>query len=260
MNRSFLPTLVSLAAVAVCFVSYAESPENPPEAESQKLRGLHLTGGCCHDYKMQKEILTSGLGERLAIDWTVVHEPDRKKAHAHQFEMLKKDDWGKDYDFVLYNICFAKEEDEEYIEGITQAHKDGLPAVALHCTMHSHHWNTEKKEWTRFLGVSSRGHGPKKAYQVTPIAKHPILEGFPESWQTPAGELYNVQKVLEGTVVIAEGDNGIKKQPVMWVNEYGKARVFCSTIGHHNETMAEPVYLDTLARGVRWVTEKNRKE
>ncbi len=252
MNRRLFPIVLSLVAVLACFVSQAEPSKEKPEPK--KLRGLHLTGGCCHDYETQKEILTSGLGERLAIDWTILHEPDKKRSFAHQYELLKKENWGEGYDFVLYNICFAKEEDEDYIDGITKVHHEGLPAVALHCTMHSHHWKTKKKEWAKFLGARSRKHGPKKAFKVTPITEHPILEGFPESWQTPAGELYNIQEIYEGATVLAEGDNGLKKQPVMWVNEYGKARVFCSTIGHHNETMAEPLYLDVLAKGVRWVT------
>jgi len=37
-------------------------------------------------------------------------------------------------------------------------------------------------------------------------------------------------------------------------NRLGKARVFGTTLGHHNETMIEPVYLDLVARGLLWAT------
>ncbi|MBT4223529.1 MAG: ThuA domain-containing protein, partial [Opitutae bacterium] len=43
-------------------------------------------------------------------------------------------------------------------------------------------------------------------------------------------------------------------QACIWTNEYGKARVFATTIGHHNSTMSSKEYLDLIANGVRWVT------
>ena len=43
-------------------------------------------------------------------------------------------------------------------------------------------------------------------------------------------------------------------QPTVWVNEYEGVRVFVTTIGHHNETMASDVYLNMLHRGVIWAT------
>ena len=42
----------------------------------------------------------------------------------------------------------------------------------------------------------------------------------------------------------------------VWVNEYGKARVFTTTLGHHNVTMQDPIYLDMVTRGILWVTGK----
>ncbi|MCA9246061.1 MAG: DUF1080 domain-containing protein, partial [Planctomycetales bacterium] len=38
----------------------------------------------------------------------------------------------------------------------------------------------------------------------------------------------------------------------IWTNQYGKARVFATTLGHHNETMQQPIYLDMIARGLLW--------
>jgi len=38
--------------------------------------------------------------------------------------------------------------------------------------------------------------------------------------------------------------------------EYEEVRVLEVTIGHHNETVAEPDYLDTLTCGMEWVTRK----
>jgi type 1 glutamine amidotransferase len=52
--------------------------------------------------------------------------------------------------------------------------------------------------------------------------------------------------------VLANADNGKKNQPCVWVNDFDGTRVFGTTIGHYNETIAEPVFLDLITRGLLW--------
>jgi uncharacterized protein len=44
--------------------------------------------------------------------------------------------------------------------------------------------------------------------------------------------------------------------PVVWTNTFGEARVFVTTMGHTNRTMADPAYLDLVARGLLWTLGK----
>jgi type 1 glutamine amidotransferase len=58
---------------------------------------------------------------------------------------------------------------------------------------------------------------------------------------------------------LAYGDNGPKHKPeepqaCIWVNQYGKGKVFATTIGHHNETVSTKEFLDLITNGVRWAT------
>jgi type 1 glutamine amidotransferase len=46
------------------------------------------------------------------------------------------------------------------------------------------------------------------------------------------------------------------EQVCLWLNTYGKARVFGTTLGHANETMQDKVYLDLITRGLLWVCDK----
>jgi len=39
---------------------------------------------------------------------------------------------------------------------------------------------------------------------------------------------------------------------VIWINQYGKARVFGTTYGHSDDTWRDPNYLNYLARGTLW--------
>ena len=249
--KAFIPLGVLALAMAVAHVNGRDKEAAGPKP----LRVLMLTGGCCHDYETQKLIPSAGIAERANVDFTIVHEGG--KGTKHQYKMLKEKGWEKNFDAVLYNICFAYENDEDYIDGITGTHKAGLPAVALHCTYHSYHWKAGTDSWERFIGVTSPNHGPQARITMTPVKpEHPVMKGFPASWTTPKGELYNVDKVWPTATVLADGDNGKKKQPCVWVNDFEGTRVFGTTVGHHNETMAEGVYLDLVTRGLLWTAGK----
>jgi type 1 glutamine amidotransferase len=45
---------------------------------------------------------------------------------------------------------------------------------------------------------------------------------------------------------------------VAWTNEFGpsKTRIFSTTIGHNNDTVSDPRYLDLVTRGLLWSTDK----
>lgn len=244
---------VGIAVLAAVGVIIAQSDNEP-----KTLKALLITGGCCHDYKLQKEIISAGISERVPTEWEIFYEMDAKKSKAY----LSNEGWADGFDYIVYNHCFAKETDVEFIDSVAAIHEAGMPAVALHCAMHSYHWNVpaeegKEKTWPSLLGVSSKGHGPKASITVTKVkehANHPVLKDLPDGWQTPEGELYNVQKIISATV-LATGDNGKVKEPqaCIWVNEYGKGRIFGTTIGHHNSTMASEEYLDLLGNGVRWI-------
>ena len=43
---------------------------------------------------------------------------------------------------------------------------------------------------------------------------------------------------------------------VAWGNDYGKTRVFSTTIGHNNATVADSRYLELVTRGLLWACGK----
>jgi len=42
---------------------------------------------------------------------------------------------------------------------------------------------------------------------------------------------------------------------VIWANTFGKAKVFGTSIGHHNETMNTDIWLDLVGRGLLWTVD-----
>lgn len=253
MNRARTLSAVAATAVvlAVSLLAIAVAEEKP--ATDRPIRALLITGGCCHDYPFQTKAMQEAAKERgVDIEWTVVNEGGTGR--EAQIALYDNPDWAKGYDVVVHNECFGYTKDPEYIRRITAAHKAGANAVVIHCALHTYRM-ASIDDWREFLGVTSRRHDHQSKYPLKVVAAdHPILQGFPAHWTTPMDELYIIEKVWPNTKVLATAvsEKTGDLQPVMWTNEYGKARIFGVSFGHSRETFSEGPFLDALIRGLQW--------
>ena len=254
-----LPLLVAILTwVAQSRLVSAEKTDTADNAPASKpIRALMITGGCCHDYENQKHIISVGIDTRTSVEWTIIHEGG--DARDHRVSVYENPDWPKGYDVIVHNECFGDIEDDDFIRSIAEAHdKHGVGAVMLHCSMHSYRL-AKHDEWRKLLGVSSFNHGKKNPIAVRQLEPdHPVLKGLPENYVTPQGELYNIVKLWPTATALAQGTTESTPNPqvCIWVNQYGRSRVFGTTIGHHNETMEDPTYLDLLTRGMLFAADR----
>ncbi len=234
----------------------AESPPAvPPPVKPLKV--LLITGGCCHDYAKQKDILKAGIEARAHVIIDIHHNP--AKDTKTKFAIYEKEDWAAGYDCVIHNECNADVKD---LTGrITKPHFDGVGSVVIHCAMHCYRDGTD--EWFKYLGVTSRRHGSHYPFKVVNMDRdNPIMKDFGAEWKTPKGELYHIEKVWDTAKVLAHGERAEKNQkemvldPCIWTNQYGKGRVFGTTIGHYAEEMEDPIFLNFVTRGVLWSADK----
>lgn len=248
MNKKITILTIMLTAFSVVCAS--------PGSSAGPIKALLITGGCCHDYNAQREVIPSSIDiySKQKIEWTILHQ--RTKGGGLQLEFYKNSEWAKGYDVVVHNECFANIGDVSYIDHILQPHLDGVPAVLIHCTMHCYRTGPTKEKWFEFCGVHSPGHGSHHPFDVEIVApEHEIMKGL-SNWTTPQGELYFIQKAYPTMTPLAESKSS--KDGTMhtniWVNAYGPqaTRVFATTIGHHNETMLEANYMEMLTRGFLW--------
>ena len=221
-------------------------------AKPKPLKAMLITGGCCHDYAKQKEVLKQGLEQRANVEVKLVHTDD--KTTKARFEMYESADWAKGYDIVIHDECTSDVTEMPYVENILNAHKNGVAAVNLHCAMHCYRVGTD--DWFQFVGIHSTGHGPQKPIEVAFVEhNHSVSKGL-ENWTTINEELYNNIRLFETTKPLARGrqDTGKKVDDfvVAWTNEYGKSRVFSTTLGHNTDTVADARYLDLVSRGLLW--------
>jgi type 1 glutamine amidotransferase len=255
-----------------------------PAADAVKpLRVLLVAGGCCHDYATQTQILEKGIEARVRADVEVVFNPD--KSTKATFEIYGKPDWASGYDVVIHDECSADVTDPAYVERILAAHRRGTPAVNLHCAMHSYRWGDFRQAvatgadnggWFEMLGLQSTGHGPQQPIEIVFADRaHPVVQSLTD-WKTINEELYNNIQVLPTAKVLATGRQLVPPKPkkdapvdpaakpteanavVAWTNEYGpnKTRIFSTTLGHNNDTVADDRYLDLVTRGLLWAAGK----
>ncbi|HJT31623.1 MAG TPA: ThuA domain-containing protein [Pirellulales bacterium] len=244
-------SVVCLSAIA--FVVIGGGQQSGRSAEPNKpLKVLLITGGCCHNYGKQKELLKQGLEARANVKVDIVYSEDTST--KARFDIYQKPNWAEGYDAVIHDECTSDVKEIPYVQNILAAHKKGLPAVNLHCAMHC--YRTGTNDWFEFVGIQSTGHGPQQPIEISYIDRdHPVAKPL-ENWKTIDEELYNNVKVFDTARPLARGRQGNSDYVVTWVNQYGKTRVFSTTLGHNNDTVGDPRYLDLVTRGLLWSCDK----
>ena len=223
-------------------------------AETKPLKALLVAGGCCHDYAKQHIILSQGIQARANVQVDVVWTDD--KSVTPPLPLYDNPDWARGYDIIIHDECAAGVKDMALVKRILDVHKT-VPAVHLHCAMHSFRTGTDV--WFKHLGIQSASHGPQEPIAITFVDKeHPITKPLAD-WTTIKEELYNNVNIFDGHP-LAMGKQVVKGKDVdyvvAWTNEKSGARSFSTTIGHNNDTVADARYLDLVTRGLLWAMDK----
>jgi type 1 glutamine amidotransferase len=99
-------------------------------------------------------------------------------------------------------------------------------------------------------------HGQFFAWDVeTRDAEHPIMKGLPEKWLHTPDELYStLVGPAENVTVLAtaKSDTTQQNEPILMTINYGKGRVFHTTMGHNDVSMKDVGFITTLNRGAEW--------
>ncbi|GAB5550677.1 MAG: hypothetical protein Sapg2KO_02680 [Saprospiraceae bacterium] len=103
-------------------------------------------------------------------------------------------------------------------------------------------------------------HGPQNQIPITVRVKdHPITMGMPSHWMTTKDECYSkLRGPAENMTILATGKDISDKaptdrhEPMLMVIDYGKGRVFHSTLGHDDYSIEGVGFIVSFLRGAEW--------
>jgi type 1 glutamine amidotransferase len=242
--------LACVALMSVALHSQAAEPTKAPEATpAPKLKVLYITGGGFHNYKILTPIITDGIAKHASVQFDVKWD----------LEPMRDQHLGEGYDAIVYNICFAKENDPDLIDNALRVTRAGKPTVMIHCSMHTFQ---ASDDWTECCGMRTRVHDKYEPFTIEKATPdHPVTKQFPQEWKTAGDELYQTIRFPDSSTALLTAkspqpnQNG-KESVVCWVHTYGQGRVFGTTLGHDTKTVEQDEYLSLLASGLLWACDK----
>ena len=103
-------------------------------------------------------------------------------------------------------------------------------------------------------------HGPQHAYQLVVRApEHPVTKGLPEKFMHSADELYDSLRgpakkvtVLATTFSSPDQRGTGENEPMLMAIDFGKGRVFHTTLGHADKQLQSVAFIVTYQRGAEW--------
>jgi len=254
--RLFLPArrVVAFVIIPLACSSLGVLASKATAEEAKPIRALLIAGGCCHDYTAQQQAIAEGIQARANVQVDVYWTDN--STTSPMLPIYEDPSWAKSYDVIIHDECAADIKDPALVDRIVLTHQT-VPAVHLHCAMHSFRTGTDA--WFKHLGLQSTGHGPQEPIDIQFVdTKHPITQTLAD-WTTINEELYNNVKMF-GAHPIATGKqkvgDRVEEAVVAWTNETAGAKSFSTTIGHNTETVKNDRYLDLITRGLLWSCDK----
>jgi uncharacterized protein len=228
--------------LAAAFVSLV------PLKAAEPLKALLLVSGGYHDYKQLGPFLTNELSKRVNSTFEL----------KWGLEPLNDSRFGDRYDVIVFDVC-DDEIPDAAMENALQAVRSGKPAVMIHCAVHAFRKSPKISEWESCCGMRSKVHDPYASFTVDKLdPAHPITKQFPDGWKTPGDELYQTISIdpKSHPLLKVKSPKDGREHIVSWTFQYGKGRVFATTLGHDMKTTSSPEFLRLVSNGLLWACEK----
>lgn len=259
MKRLFVVPIVVLYWLSATGLLSAQ-PSPPPDPS--KIQVLIITGQNVHDWRGTTPVLKQILEDTKKFEVRIVEE-----FRGAGPETLAN------YDLVVVNY-YNRGDKDRWGERAQKALEDfvgsGKGLVIYHISLGAFDGWTEYEKMSGGNWRPNNGHH-SAAHAFTVDIKdpnHAITHGL-KSFAVPKDELYaNLRWQPEGTyhvLATAYDDHALYNgrarqpipgpgihQPILWTTEYGKGRVFVTTLGHGPEEVRGLGFKATFARGAEW--------
>lgn len=232
-TRYWMHGLVALLLMA--FVGQA--------AAADKIKVL-LLGGRGHDWKGFHSVISEVLDKTGDFEVKLSDQLDDLKA-----ESINK------YDLVLFYGSGGNFTDDAQEQGLDEFVKAGGGLAGVHAT------DAFKKSdlYWRLFGGRFSGHGGGSFMMRITDKKHPItapMQDFEISDETYRNTFHPDFKMQS----LGHMDRGQEQQSMIWVQDWGKGRVFNTTLGHGRPAWENPALQRLIVRGLYWAVGQEPKD
>jgi type 1 glutamine amidotransferase len=224
-----------------------------------------LTSSAADKAPQIKVLLVTGDDVSPAHNWKETTAALREVFESSgRFEVRVSEDPGilesaaslKRYDLVFLNLYNRK------LPTLTDAAKENLLnfvksgkgfTVAHLASASFKEWDEFRKMCGRYWVMGKSGHGPRSVFKATIADKnHPITQGLKDF--EVDDELYAKLQGDESIHVLVEAysDWSKRTEPLAFIREYGKGRVFHEAFGHDGKAIKTPSVTKIILRGCEW--------
>ena len=221
-----------------------------PDNSDQRIRLLILSGRNNHDWEQTTLVLTKIFEEDMRFSVDLTFSPD-----TLSFDYLRR------YDVIVSNWNSWPENDLRWPkaleEGLIRYVKEGGGLVFFHASTSVFYQWPEFQNISTAVWVEQTHHGEKSPVRVSIDNQvHPITKGlsdfhiFDELW-IDAGHNESFQVLGSATNKEATGED-CKKQPAIFVSNYGEGRVFHTILGHDARTLRNSGFRILIRRATEW--------
>jgi len=231
-----------------------------------KIRALIFSGRNNHDWRVSTPYLKNLLLRAGRFDVRVEEEPaGTTAATLAAYDVLVLDYMGPRWGEATEN---AVEEFVKSGKGLVVVHGASYAFTGLEILGDGHkRTGIKQPPWPEYLKMiggywteaePKTGHGQYHTFPVKIVNRHhPITQGMKESFLA-TDELYHQMKMQPEANILATafddpkmGGTG-KDEPILWTVNYGKGRVFQTTLGHDLAAMQEPGFVTSFLHGTEW--------
>lgn len=242
--------LLSLSAFVLVFsLSAAESPK--------KLLVVTVTKGFRHSSIGTGEKVLKKLADdnknNIAVDYV---RNDEDMANKMTAENLKQYDG-----FIFLNTTgvLPLPNKDAFLNEI----QNGKAFIGMHSASDTFHPTDANSvdAYIKMLGGEFQGHGAQAGVEcLVQDPKHPATKHLGESYCIEQEEIYllknyNVDGKNHELLILDKHPNKKKQSghfPIAWCKEFGKGKVFYTSLGHREDVWENPRYQKHIVGGIRW--------
>ena len=255
-----------LTALSTTILAAFALAASPAADDAKPVKLLIITGDHGHKWQETTQSLQDFLssGGRIQVDATTTPSTALTDDNLAKYDVLLLN-----YKDTAKGAPESKWTDENKKAFLKAVHDGGKGLVVYHHASSAF----VNPNWDEFEVATAGGwrkqgfHGPPHEFKVKKTdVKHPVTEALPSEFEHVIDELYSNSVLTPGSVVLATAFSDPKRHPagtdakkvtskdeaVVWVNSYGKGRVFECALGHDVKALSDPNLQTILKRGCEW--------